>query len=242
MASAYARELLADLVPKRGKAKVGVEYTVELTDSRPEQSISKYTFKMAQGIPEDAVTTSNLASLNTGLELSALGVIPIILEKLKINPAKVGNKRSTGRAVISTEEAVIDSREMETSLPIRGTSGRFMSSQSFKSILELLVKQYMMKEMTKGAPILVNRTGRFINTTLIKRIEVLPPVGRERKQRIEVSYSYMREPYRVFDPRYGNRLSSTARNPQRIIGEAIAKALRDLTNETVYNYRVKEVI
>jgi hypothetical protein len=38
----------------------------------------------------------------------------------------------------------------------------------------------------------------------------------------------MLHPYSVFDPRFGNTLATPGRNPQRIIGEALEKAAKDI--------------
>ena len=56
---------------------------------------------------------------------------------------------------------------------------------------------------------------------------------------LSLFYTYMLKPYSVFDPRFGNAKASQGRNPQRIIGEALEKAARDIIHAK-YHVVVKQ--
>lgn len=240
MASDFARSLLASMITKKDGTAKTVKYTTTLQDSRPQASVVSYTYEFSEPIAKDNLSLDSLLSgLGRNIDAQNLGVQAAIMYKLGLSKERVRAKTSTKSAKVNYGEAGED----ETSTTsIRMKNGRFMSQQALIPILEIRMKAYMVREMSKGAPVLVYRTGRFVNTSSIGGLRVLPAVGRSKKATLEVGYRYMRAPYSVFDPMRGNKLASVHRNPQRIIGEALVYALRDLVNEKSYTFSVREVI
>lgn len=245
MASNFAKALIINMISKAKRAvnskKHKVTYTTTLDDTRGSEGTARsYSFIFSSPIAETGLEDSSLfADLNNGLDAQSLGVVSNVLAELGFDTQKVGKQSSKGSVEVEYETED-EELEEETNLAIRTKTGRFMSKPAFSALLELLTKQYMMKEMTKGAPILVNRTGRFINSASIFQVNVLPPKTSKGRQELLIAYKYMNNPYKVFDPTSGNKLASNARNPQRIIGEAIAKAARDITSEKYYEISVGE--
>lgn len=228
-----------------------VAYEVEtgLISGDSDGLVAKVSFTFSKPISEDLLLTQTSAILNKIVNSLNIDTDTQILNALfsKLLGAKaaanIGRKRSKGSVSVNFG----DPEDAEGSVgSIRGATGRYISQSNFKSALELLAKAYLIKEMQSAGAALHFRTGRFANSLKIKNA-----VQKEQKSgsapELVVTYNYMTRPYSVFDPRVSTyrRLSLTpfrgARNPQLLIGEAIAKALRDLVHSR-YSLVVKQGI
>lgn len=215
---------------------VTYEVATGLIDPERDGTIASVSFSFTKPVSEDLLMTQTAAILNKvtqSLDINTdAQVVNALFAKLlgQKSAAKIGKKRTRGNVQVNFGDP--EDAEGEAG-SIRGISGRYISQSNFKSALELLAKAYLIKDMqSPGAP-LKFQTGRFANSLKIKDV-----VQRQQKAgeapELNVSYNYMTRPYSVFDPRvstYRNlslRPFRGARNPQKLIGDAIAKALRDI--------------
>lgn len=114
--------------------------------------------------------------------------------------------------------------ESATKGVLQSNSGKLVSQVNLRALLERLTRYYVVQDMTKpSGGGLRYRTGRFAHSVEISGVDASDRTGN-----VSIFYKYMLRPYQVFDPRYGNKMSSNQRNPQRIIGQAVAKAARDI--------------
>lgn len=220
-----------------------VTYAVEtgLINADRDGTTSKLTFKFNKPVSEALLNSRAGAALTyLARNLDVYGeteAIDAILAQVMGTKKTVGKKRTTGKAMVRLGEA-----EDPTGNPsaITGASGRFVSNTNLKSILELVAKDYLIKDMKKAGAPLKFRTGRFANSLKIK--DLVQNTNEKEVPQLNITYNYMTRPYSVFNPAVSTyrRLSLNpypgARNPQRLIGNAIAKAARDLIHS---RYRIK---
>lgn len=241
--SDIARSIIKDqLDTNKGGASTRNSVTYEvatgLIDPERDGTIASVSFSFSKPVSEDLLLTQTAAILNRITQALDVNMDTQVVNSLfaKIlgqkSAAKIGRKRTKGSVQVNFGDPEDADGEAGS---IRGISGRYISQSNFKAALELLAKAYLIKDMqSPGAP-LKFRTGRFANSLRIKDV-----VQRQQKAgdapELNVSYNYMTRPYSVFDPRvstYRNlslRPFRGARNPQALIGEAIAKALRDIVH------------
>lgn len=248
-----ARDIIKNELDNRAlrnsNSKNQVVYAVDvgLKDPARDGTIARAQFKFSKPVSKDLLdqkssTMLNYLSKNLQLE-GDIGTIDAILQSIVGGRRKVGKKRSTG----SVSVMFGDADDMTgSSAAVTGVNGRFVSIANLKAILELVAKEYLIKDMKRAGAPLKYRTGRFANSLRIK--DIVMPEGQNdtnRPPQLGVTYNYMIRPYSVFDPRVSTyrRLSlrpfAGARNPQRLIGEAIAKAARDLIHSR-YRITVKQ--
>ena len=251
-AMSLTRALFED--PK-GKARNKVTYEVLVSDLRDDEtSIVSMKFTLKEPIDEEELLRNEknifgklsselLSTAATQLGTSLLSRYGFSTSDFK-KPPKI-------RGVVDIRFGKIeDTVAPGISAGVQTAKGRLLSQANLRTLLELTMKDYMLQEMTSvGAgsgrdSVLRNRTGRFVNTT-----EVVSTAITNNKpglqQNMSIYYRYMVYPYQVFDPRNTQspqkNLASNLRNPQRIIGNALARAARVLLGEN-YRITVKQVI
>lgn len=210
---------------KRGK----VEYSVVTGDRRKyasEHTVSEVTFSVSQGALNAPVAVSAMNKIAEYLDIDDIGAVDNILASFGFGK-EPKTKREAGTTEIkyTYDPEVVGSkyRSGRTDIGIQTTSGKFTSATNLRSLLQILVKKYILEDMTRDSAPLKYRTGRFANTVELKNPALSP-----KATQVSLFYTYMLHPYSVFDPRFGNKLASRGRNPQRIIGEALEKAARDI--------------
>lgn len=230
---------------RRESAKNTVVYTVEtsLTDTTRDATVASVSFKFTKPITDDLLDirmSSILSAVSSSLDLEGdTAIFAGLLENIVGKKRSIGKKRSTGRVEVNFG----DPTDVEDGFagPVTGMAGKFVSNQNMKSVLELVAKEYLIKDMKKAGAPLKYRTGRFANSLKIKDVIVNAQEGSKNPD-LNVTYNYMVNPYSVFNPAVSTyrglslRPFAGARNPQRLIGEAIAKAARDLIHS---RYRIK---
>ena len=127
-----------------------------------------------------------------------------------------------------------DAVESATKGIVQSNKGKLVSQINLKTLLERLTRYYVTQDMTRGNANLKYRTGRFAHSVQITGTSV-----HKSGNKLSIFYNYMIRPYQVFDPRFGNKMSSNDRNPQRIIGQAVAKAARDIMH-TKYKLDIQQ--
>lgn len=242
MSSKFFANILAQEADKGAKTSKGdtkrgkVEYSVITGDRRKytsEHTVSEITFSVSQGALDAPVAVSAMSKIAEYLDIEDIGAVDNILASFGF-----GKTPKTKREVGTTEIKYTDDPEVvgskyrsgRTDIGIRTTSGKFTNATNLRSLLQILVKKYILEDMTRTSAPLKYRTGRFANT-----VELKTPALSPKATQVSLFYTYMVEPYSVFDPRFGNKLASRGRNPQRIIGEALEKAAKDIIHA---KYRV----
>lgn len=247
-----ARQIVKSQLEVRGASSANkknvVVYTVEtgLQNSTRDGTVATASFKFSKPVSEDFLNiraASMLKAVTASLDIEGdTGILDNLLREAAGKGKAVGRKRSTGRVEVNFG----DPRDTEDGFAgsISGASGRFVSNTNMRSILELLAKEYLIKGMKKpGAP-LKYRTGRFANSLKIKDVIIRETQGSSAPD-LNITYNYMVNPYSVFNPAVSTyrglslRPFAGARNPQKLIGEAIAKAARDLIHSR-YKIRVNQ--
>ena len=235
MASEFFAKILAQEADKAVKTNKGdvkrgkVEYSVITGDRRKyasEHTISEVSFTVSQGALDAPVAVSAMSKIAEYLDIDDIGAVDNILASFGFGK-EPKTKRSSGSTTIKyTEDPDVVGakyRSGRTDIGIQTTSGKFTNATTLRSLLQILVKKYILEDMTRLVAPLKYRTGRFANTVELKNPALSP-----KATQVSLFYTYMLRPYSVFDPRFGNAKASLGRNPQRIIGEALEKAARDI--------------
>lgn len=248
MASKFFEKAIVNALEKKakeieGKERVNAKYDITTT-ARGDQ-VATATVKLSKPVSEHLIDTSSLLSdVSDALQTENLGIFDALLDRAGISRRKVGKKRTSGNVTVNT--GAVDQKEVSDSGAIRGAGGSFISNTNLRSMLELAAKKYLIKDMKRPNAPLKHQTGRFANSLNItsvntseldstaQNVKTSRGVKGKRKPRVSIFYTYMTYPYATFDPAVSNRPemymkpSYGARNPQVHIGEAIAKAARDL--------------
>ena len=246
MASEFFGRLVAQEADKATKGKGAlikkgkVEYTVVTGDRRKfasEHTVSEISFVVTQGALNAPVAVSAMSKVAEYLDVDDIGAVDSILASFGFGK-EPKTKREAGSTTIKyTEDPDVVGakyRSGRTDIGIQTTSGRFSNATNLRSLLQILVKKYILEDMTRANATLKYRTGRFANT-----VELKTPALSPKATQVSLFYTYMLHPYSVFDPRFGNPLASSGRNPQRIIGEALEKAARDIIHAR-YNIVIRQ--
>lgn len=224
-----------------------VTYSIKSGLQNPERDgkIASVSFKFTKPVSKDLLDSKAnviLQYLSMNLDLQGdLGVVDALFNQIL---PKGGAKRKTkkgkqGSGTINVKFG--DPQDSDGAPPgsVNGANGRFISILNLKSLLELTAKEYLIRDMKRAGAPLKYRTGRFANSLKIKNVTYTDTQGT--LPTLNVDYNYMTRPYSVFNPavstyrRLSLRPYAGARNPQRLIGEAIAKAARKLIHS---RYRV----
>lgn len=241
--------ILQELSNPSGFKKDKIDFTIEtgLQDPTRDGRIAKLTFKFSKPVSLEyleSVTPKifSLISENYDIEQEMDNLAFVFSRILGMDTTRrVGNKKSIGSVRVSLGDAAEDDPDAYHG-PVRGPSGVFVSNSNMRSMLEILAKMYLTQAMKKSGAPLKWRTGRFANSVELKSL-VIESKGKEVEAII--SYNYMTRPYSVFNPaistyrRLSLRPFAGARNPQRLIGEALAKAAKDLIHSK-YKITVQE--
>lgn len=238
------KDALDEKSSKLGK-DTKVAYTIETTARGTD--VATISLKLDKPLTEAELiprSKSILKDLADSLGATNIGIVDAILEDLGISTKRIGKKRITGNVAVNT--GVVEPEDPSSSEYIKSVSGKTTDIRKLQGILELVAKKYLIKSMKEPNAPLKYRTGRFANSMRITSLSTtdLDSLGNEvstskrkvarKKPRVSVLYTYMTYPYATFDPRVSTRPEMYmrpfygARNPQVLIGEAIAKAARDL--------------
>lgn len=209
-----------------------VTYTITTDDRRVEQNVAQAVFRLSKPVPAEELGPKGrnvLQHVSEFLDARRLGIADALLAQYGLQD-RVGRKRTRGNVAVRLGTR---SDEDLGSAAINSRSGRFISNTNLRSILELVAKNYLIQDMRRPSAALKFRTGRFANSLNVTRVGIVDGDA-GRRQRVSIFYTYMTRPYAVFDPMVStrpelyNRPTPGARNPQVLIGDAIAKAARDV--------------
>lgn len=241
-------KLMQDIIKKEldDRASKGtkrqVSYTVETQGQRTDADIATISFKFNKPIAneEARVRSKNiLRDVADSLDLRKLGVVDAILSQYALR-GKVGRKRTSGNVQVRLGDYLEEGR----ALGINTVSGKLISENNLKGLLELVAKDYLIRDMKNLSAPLKYRTGRFANSLDVRGVRLLDN-EKGRRPEMSIFYTYMTYPYATFDPKKSSRPEMYrrpfygARNPQKHIGSALAKAARDIIHSR-YNIQIKE--
>lgn len=229
-----------------GGLKNTVEYEVTMSDLRDDSTIStmRFQFKTPVDANELVTTTTNLFSkLTQNLRADAAALMGSRLMAKYGFSEKDFKKQPDIRGKVDVNFGEPEDVTPGIGVAPRGAKGRFMRQADLRNMLELVMKENLLREMTSGragggrnTP-LRNRTGRFVNSVQVDSANIYNKG--DGVQQMSIYYRYMVYPYQVFDPRNTKSpnmgLHSAARNPQRLIGNALARAARTLLGS---NYKL----
>ena len=113
--------------------------------------------------------------------------------------------------------------------------GSGQSPIALMTLINKVLPQELMKNMTGVYPRgLEHRTGRFGSSAEVTQVIPFPRM-------VEVRYTYMKDPYEVFEPGSGNPLASPGRDPRKIIGETIREIAQEMMGTKFGLVRTKRV-
>lgn len=246
MASKFFAEIIQQEIARTGRTdrlpqKRGhAEFSIVTGDRRKyasEHTITELSFSVTEGAIKAPVAVSAMSVIAKYLDVEELGVVDNILASFGFGKEPKTKREAGSVNIVYTEDpdkVGAKYRSGRTDIGIQTTSGKYISVTNLRSLLQILTTKYILEDMTRSNAPLKYRTGRFANTVKLK-----DPVLSPKATQVSIFYTYMLKPYSVFDPRFNNPRASQGRNPQRIIGEAIDKAARDLIHAK-YNVNVKQ--
>lgn len=101
-------------------------------------------------------------------------------------------------------------------------NGKGSSPIALMALINKVLPRELMKNMTGVYPRgLENRTGRFRESAQVTQVIPFPKM-------VEVQYSYMKDPYQVFEQGSGSPLATPGRDPRRIIGGTIREIAQEM--------------
>lgn len=113
--------------------------------------------------------------------------------------------------------------------------GSGQSPIALMTLINKVLPQELMKNMTGVYPrSLEHRTGRFGSSAQVTQVVPFPRM-------VEVRYTYMKDPYQVFEPGSGDPRASTGRDPRRIIGGTIREIAQEMMGTKFGLVRTKRV-
>ena len=139
----------------------------------------------------------------------------------KYSTPKVTVKGKKGKTRKSTPRKP-NSKVLLAARTANRTTTKGQSPIALLTLINKVLPRELMKNMTGVYPrSLENRTGRFRQSAQVTQVIPFP-------QSVEIQYTYMRDPYEVFEPGSGSTLASTGRDPRRIIGGTIREIAQEI--------------
>lgn len=241
MASEFFESLIEKELQQSGRDSIETEYTysVILASNRPDMTGTAVTFAFKQPVSISEAKSDSIANSVLGiLDTNNLNMVDAILGKLKLtkNIQQPTKKQGKGRFFIGRTS---EYQEGDLKAGIQLANGRFVSGTNLRALLKVLTIRNIMKEMTSATTSgLKYRTGRFASS-----IDVFPvSINKATPTKLSLYYTYMLYPYATFDPAVSRQpwlLKGGARNPQKLIGESLLKAAKEIIHAR-YSFDVKQ--
>lgn len=148
----------------------------------------------------------------------------VLVHKVKLPKANLSELRS----IISTELVKVKAlkSKLSTKVPLRTITGNFFSLTSLQNLLNSQLQDVISAKMGDGdeTKILNYQTGRFAASAKVERLT------QSKEGMISAFYSYMKNPYRTFEPGF-KQGSPKSRDPKLLISQSI----RDIAATKVAN-------
>ena len=149
----------------------------------------------------------------------------------KKKPLKKG-ARKPGKTTTNRAKAPKGKRKATSARKARADTGATRNPLALKGLLQKSLPDEVAAKMTGGST-LHWRTGRFSDSPEIVNVVPYP-------RSLEVQYTYMKDPYQVFEPGSGSPLATRGRDPQRIIGSTIRELAQGIMGDR-FMVRTKRV-
>lgn len=208
----------------RDNGSLRITETMVLQDSRdPKESLANISFTFKTPVKDNPSVTEKLVdNVQAAIISGDLDVMNRILQAMGMQPQSRGVKKTQ---VISTNIGKYSRYRGQKSDPgLRDGRGRFVSEINLRNALKLATISNVVAEMkSPGTSGLVYRTGRLQYSVDLKPLVL-------KNNTLSVFFTYMVRPYSVFDPQVSRYrgLSSSARNPQKLITEQLQKQAAQL--------------
>ena len=241
MASEFFETLIQKELQQSGRKENEQEYTysVILASNRLESTGTAVTFAFKKPVDlsnnqADSIASSVLSILDT----DNLNMVDAILHKMKLTKTIQAPKKSKGKGRFFLGRTS-EYQEGDLKVGIQLANGKFTSGTTLRALLKILTIRNVMQEMTSATTSgLKYRTGRFASS-----IDVFPvSINKATPTKLSLYYTYMLYPYSTFGPAVSNQpwlLKGGARNPQKLIGEALLKAAQEIIHAR-YSFDVKQ--
>jgi len=217
-----------------GNSTLKAEYDIpkDMPKTKRTQLRKRVTRDMAQDIVSKF--ESNMSSQRgTTIEALALKLAGV---------TDLGNRRASRQNIAyALGDSGGDSTDPEgsSSTLVEMRDGSKRRTTTLQPLLREIMQRYATNDMTRPNAPLKFRTGRFVKSTDVTRISTVKVSGG--RDTLSLFYTYMLQPYEVFDPAISSYrgLSSAGRNPQRIIGQALQNAAKDVISDR-YNLNIRQ--
>ena len=123
----------------------------------------------------------------------------------------------------------MDSEKVSAKLKFPRSERLQNNSINLLGLLNARLHQTVLANM--GSPRLNNRTGRFVNSIRATNI------SRNTRGGIGVDYTYLLNPYQVFETTSGSPLASPERDPRNLIDASIREIARELVGKNMLTTR-----
>jgi len=156
--------------------------------------------------------------------------------KAKTKGKQLGKKKkgssAKGRTTRRRARKATTGSRSQGAVGTRANTGATRNPLALKALLQKSLPDEIAAKMTGGST-LRYRTGRFSDSAEIINVVPYP-------RSMEVQYTYMKDPYQVFEPESGSALATRGRDPQRIIGSTIRELAQGLMGDR-FMVRTKRV-
>lgn len=239
MASEFFSKLIETELSMSGGERTEYTYSVVFASNRLEKTGTAVTFAFKRPVALSEAKADSIANSVLGiLDTSNLNMVDAILGHMKLTKTldKPMRKMGSGRVFIGrTDDA--EAGDLKTGIQL--ANGRFVSGTNLRALLKILTIKNVTEEMSSA-----HTTGlRFRTGRLASSVDVFPvAINKATPTKLSLYYTYMLYPYATFDPAVSSQpwlLKGGARNPQKLIGEALLKAAREIIHAR-YSFDVKQ--
>lgn len=238
MPSEFFSTLLSKEIEITGRQSEEIDYTysVVLASERKDKTGTAISFIMKRPVTLSEDTIDQISSsILSSLDTENIEIVDGILSQMKLSITKPINRVGRGKFKIG-KDVKATSGDLKAGIQLQ--NGRFSSATNLRALLKLLTIKNVTEEMKSlGTSGLKYRTGRLATS-----IDLFPiKMDKANPSKLSLFYTYMLYPYAVFDPRVSSNpsLASPARNPQKLIGEALLKAAQQLIHSR-YSFDIKQ--
>lgn len=249
MASKFFEKLVPQLIQEDERLvdttpNISVEEKLVLTDTRTDtESIMQVSFKFSKPVPAGkALQGQALDSLADLVQTGSLEVAERILAHMGLSqqrPQKTATK--TTKIQLDKPGRYRKPEKVDKKQRFTDGKGRFISELNLRNAIQLASTAELVSNMKKNKANASKGTGLKFQTGRFALSMKLKPLTLKQNNTLSIFYTYMVNPYSVFDPTVSNYrgLSNAKRNPRYMISTAISEALKKL-GLSRYNIEIKQ--
>lgn len=216
-------------------------FTNKGIDSKTETKMVEFArdFFTTAAMQNKLVNMSGSLSLKDVIEVTLMDTVAGTKKKKNRKVSRsVKGKPDYSRKTAKSKENKSSKPSVKTTNPsggsfkgaLKNTPDNTVSLPKIFAILTSRINEVVAKNM--GSPALNYRTGRFANS--VKIVDILPTA----QGYPSVAYTYMRNPYQVFEKSSGSRFASVDRDPRKLIDYSIREIASQLVTGRLYTRRI----